>query len=82
MATFTSSLPEKTLDQLSAMAQQLNMPKNQIIYEALTKYFFEKEQQQYIDSFERLAGDEEMMKLAEMGLDDYLDQLNELNAHS
>jgi len=80
MAAFTSSLPEKTLDQLSAMAQQLNMPKNQIIYEALTKYFFEKEQQQYIDSFERLAGDEEMMKLAEMCLDDYFDQLNELDA--
>lgn len=80
MATFTSSLPEKTLDQLSAMAQQLNMPKNQIIYEALTRYFFEKEQQQYIDSFKRMAGDEEMMKLAEMGLDDYLDQLNELDA--
>lgn len=80
MVTFTSSLPEKTLEELSTMAQQLNMPKNQIIYEALTKYFFEKEQQQYIDSFERLAGDEEMMKLAEMGLDDYMDQLNALDA--
>lgn len=82
MATFTSSLPEKTLEQLSAMAKQLNMPKNQIIYDALTKYFFEMERQQFIDSFERVAGDEEMTELADMDLGDYLEQINALDAQS
>jgi predicted transcriptional regulator len=80
MATFTSSLPDKTLEQLSALAQRLHIPKNQIINEALTKYFFEIERQQFIDSFERVGQDDEMKELAEMGLDDYLDHLNELDA--
>jgi uncharacterized protein (DUF4213/DUF364 family) len=80
MVTYTSSLPEKTMDQLSEIAQQLNIPKNQVIYNALTKYFFDLERQQFIDSFERVAGDEEMKELAEMGMDDYINQLNDLDA--
>jgi predicted DNA-binding protein len=82
MITFTSSLPDKTLEQLSSLSKELDIPKNQIIYEALTKYFFEIERRQYIDSFERVAQDEEMIQLAETGLGDYLDQLNKMDVIS
>lgn len=82
MVTFISSLPEKTMDQLSEMAKKLEKPKNQVINDALTKYFFELERQQFIDSFERVAGDEDMKDLAEMGLEDYVSQLNSLGADS
>jgi hypothetical protein len=37
----------------------------------LTKYFFEIERKQYIDSFERVAQDEEMIQLGDAGLGDY-----------
>ena len=35
MATFTSSLPEKLLNQLATTAKELRMPKNKIIEKAL-----------------------------------------------
>lgn len=75
MATFTSSLPDKTLAQLSSMAKKLDIPKNQLINQALIRYFFELERQQYIDSFKEVACDDEMLELAEQGLGDFLDQL-------
>jgi len=81
MATFTSSLPDKTLAQLSSLAQKLDMPKNKLINQALIKYFFELERQQYIDSFKQVANDDEMLEMADLGLDDYLNQLNDLDAN-
>lgn len=81
MATFTSSLPDKTLEQLSSMAKKLDMPKNQLINQALIKYFFELERQQYIDSFKEVACDDEMHELADKGLGDYLEQLNTLDGN-
>lgn len=73
MATFTSSLPDMLLDQLATFSKQLDIPKNHLINEALTKYFYEIERRQYEASFERVALDGEMMELGEMGLLDYLD---------
>ena len=82
MITFTSSLPTKTMEQLNEVAKKLEKPKNQVINDALNKYFFDLERQQYIDSFERVAGDEDMKKLAEMGLEDYMTQLDSMDANS
>ncbi len=70
MASFTFSLPEKTLAKLSSLAQKLDVSKNQLINQALIKYFFELESQQYIDSFKQVGNDSEMLELAEMGLGD------------
>ncbi len=79
MATFTSSLPDKTLAQLASIAHRLDVPKNQLVNQALIKYFFEMERQQYIDSFKQIANDDEMLGMADMGLGDYLDQLTDLD---
>lgn len=81
MVTFTSSLPNKTIDQLAELSKKLGVPKNQLINEALTGYFHEIERRQYEASFERVALDDEMIEMAELGLEDYVDQLNRLNAY-
>jgi hypothetical protein len=81
MAIFTSSLPDKKLEPLPAIAKVMNLSKNQIIYDGLTKYLFEKEFQYYIDSFERVAKDTEMQTLDEIGLSN-LDQLKKFDAPS
>lgn len=76
MTTFTSSLPERTLEQLAEYATRLNLPKNAIIEKALNKYFYEIERELYAKSFKAIAGDDEVLGLPEMGLQDYVDQIN------
>ncbi len=78
MATYTSTLPNDMLDQLNEYAQKLNMPKNQLIERALRNYFDKLKKAEYIRSFQRAAQDEEVMALAEEGLDDYLKMVEEL----
>jgi predicted transcriptional regulator len=80
MANYTSSLPDSVLSRLNELAQTLKVPKNQIIERALNKYLTEVEKQLYIRSFKQLAGDEDMLKLAEEGMDDYLRILEEWDA--
>jgi predicted transcriptional regulator len=80
MANYTSSLPDSVLSKLNDLAQTLRVPKNQIIERALNKYLTEVERQLYIRSFKQLAGDEDMLKLAEEGMGDYLSVLEDWDA--
>ncbi len=80
MANYTSSLPESLLIRLAEMAQKLKVPKNQIIEHALNKYLTEVERQMYIRSFKQLAGDEDILALAEEGMDDYITLLEDWDA--
>lgn len=77
MVTYTSSLPEKTMEHLSEMAKKIKVPKNEIINRALTNYLEALERQQYIHSFKKLAGDQDMLDLAEEGMTDYYIKLME-----
>ena len=77
MTNYTSSLPESLLTQLNEMAQKLKVPKNQIIERALNKYLTEIERQMYIRSFKEIAGDEDMLAMAEEGMEDYITALDE-----
>lgn len=74
---FTSSLPIETLDQLDLYARKLRIPKNRIIEKALNAYFERLKKAEYELSFKKAANDEEMLSLAEKGLDDYLKMLTE-----
>lgn len=76
--TYTSSLPKDLLEELNRFAEKLHVPKNQLIERSLRAYFQHLRKLEYILSFQRAAGDEEMLSLAEEGLEDYLDQLDEL----
>lgn len=77
MVTFTSSLPEKTIELLNEMAKKMKAPKNEIINRALIHYLEAIERQQYINSFKKLAGDQELLDLAEEGMEDYYTQLDD-----
>ena len=80
MATFTSSLPDELLENLSKMATELKMPKNKIIEKALSLYLDQIERAQYIKSYKRMAKDEDMLLMAEEGMTDYLKTLEESEA--
>ena len=75
MTTFTSSLPDQVLEKLNEIAITLKVPKNQIIERALTRYLEQIERQMYIRSYKNIASDEELLSIAEEGLQSYNDEL-------
>lgn len=77
MATFTSSLPDELLDNLSKMAKELKMPKNKIIEKALELYLTEIEKAEYAKSFRRASKDKDTLLIAEEGMADYFKMLQE-----
>lgn len=76
MSTFTSTLPKELLDKLSQKSKSLSLPKNKLIESALTLYLEHLERAEYINSFKRAAKDEDVLKMAEDGMQDYLNQLD------
>ncbi len=76
MSTFTSTLPKELLDKLSQKSKSLSLPKNKLIESALTLYLEHLERAEYINSFKRAAKDEDVLKMAEEGMQDYLNQLD------
>lgn len=76
--TYTSSLPKELLEQLNEMAKELNLPKNKIIERSLRLYLKKLKKAEYIRSFQRASQDEEIMTLAEEGMEDYLNMVDEL----
>ena len=79
MSTFTSSLPDDLLDQLSAAAKELKLPKNKLIEKALTMYLEKIEKAKYIHSYKRMANDPEMTRVAEEGLEYWFNELDRLD---
>ena len=77
MATFTSTLPDDILQQLSEMAKKLSLPKNKIIERALSVYLDQLNRAEYVKSYKRAAVDEDILTIAEEGMEDYLKQLEE-----
>lgn len=78
MATFTSSLPQELLDQLAKTASELKIPKNKLIQKALQRYLIQIEKAQFAQSFQRAANDPEMLEIAEEGIEDWFQMLEEL----
>jgi len=72
MATFTSSLPDQLLEKLSAIAKELQLPKNRLIEKALEVYLDQIERAQYVKSYKMAGEDVEVMSVAEEGMIDYL----------
>ena len=75
MATFTSSLPDKLLAQLTEKANALSIPKNKLIERALRLYLEHLEKAEYIRSYRQASTDQDLLALAEEGMQDYLRQL-------
>ena len=77
MATYTSTLPDKILQQLSARAKKLSIPKNKIIELALSIYLDQLNKAEYVKSYKRAAKDDDILSIAEEGMEDYFNQLEE-----
>ncbi|MDN3724403.1 ribbon-helix-helix domain-containing protein [Aequorivita sp. SDUM287046] len=80
MATFTSSLPDDLLEDLSKMAKELKMPKNKILEKALKIYLEQLDKAAYLKSYRKMANDPDILALAEEGMADYFKQLEDLEA--
>lgn len=77
MATFTSTLPEDLLEELSKRAKELKLPKNKLIEKALRIYLEQLERSAYIKSYKRMSEDEDITLMAEEGMTEYLQQIDE-----
>jgi len=75
MATFTSSLPDEILQRLSEKAKKLSLPKNKIIERALSIYLDQLNRAEYIQSYKQAENDDDILTIAEEGMEDYLQQL-------
>ena len=75
MGTFTSTLPDNLLQLLHKKAKELALPKNKIIEKALTIYLNQLNKAAYIKSYKRMNNDENLLTMAEEGMEDYLTQL-------
>lgn len=75
MSTFTSSLPEDLLKELSEKAKKLSMPKNKLIEKALRIYLKQITRLEYIQSYQKVEQDQDVLSIAEEGMEDYLKQL-------
>jgi len=79
MATFTSSLPDHLLEQLSQAAKDLQLPKNKIIEKALEIYLEQLDRAAFLKSYKKMANDPDMLAMAEGGMEDYFKQLEDLD---
>lgn len=77
MSTFTSSLPEELLKRLAEAAQKLSVPKNKLIERALLIYLDQLKRAEYVQSYKQAAEDDNIIALAEEGMEAYLKQLGE-----
>jgi hypothetical protein len=75
MATFTSTLPDEMLKMLIEKAKALSLPKNKLIENALKLYLEHLERAEYIKSYRQAAADDDILLVAEEGMNDYLKQL-------
>lgn len=77
MTTFTSSLPDELIQKLNKVAQKLSLPKNKIIEKALTLYLEQISKAEYTKSYKQMNDDEDILQIAEEGMQDYYKQIIE-----
>ena len=75
MATFTSTLSDQLLERLAEKSNSLSVPKNKLIEIALRLYLEHLDKAEYIKSYKQASEDEDILLMAEEGMEDYLKQL-------
>lgn len=80
MSTFTSTLPDELLAELSEQAKKLKVPKNRLLEKALSTYLNHLKRLEYIRSYQQALKDENLIAMAEEGMAEYLKQLSDENA--
>jgi hypothetical protein len=77
MATFTSTLPDSLLQLLDEKSKKLSTPKNKLIERALRLYLDHLNRVEYVKSYKQMADDTDLLEIAEEGMEDYLQQLED-----
>ena len=77
MTTFTSTLPEDLLKLLKEKADKFSVPMNKLMEKALRIYLDQLNRAEYVKSYKEAAKDQDIMAIAEEGMEDYLKQLPE-----
>ena len=78
MTTFTSTLPDDLLKELTDAANKLNLPKNKLIEKALRLYLEQINKAAYIKSYREMGEDADVLTMAEEGMATYAKQLADL----
>lgn len=78
MTTFTSTLPDDLLKELTNAANKLNLPKNKLIEKALRLYLEQLNKAAYIKSYREMGEDADVLTMAEEGMATYAKQLADL----
>ncbi|MHA6281258.1 ribbon-helix-helix domain-containing protein [Salinimicrobium sp. CAU 1759] len=78
MGTFTSSLPQDLLDKLNSEAKKRGVAKNRLIEKALRIYLDQLNRAEYARSYSKAGKDQEIMAIAEEGMEAYLQDLKNL----
>lgn len=73
--TYTSKMDTALMDELTAYSKRLNKNKKELIEAALRNYFIQIKKLQYAESYKRANADAEIKEWADLGLDDYQQQL-------
>ena len=76
--TYTSTLPDKVMEEVVEYAKKKKISKNKVIEIAVKKLLEEEIRNELQRTFTLAANDKELFKMAEWGLGDYLEQLKEL----
>lgn len=76
MTAFTTSLPDDLLRELAARAESYGLPRNRFIESALRIYLDQLDRAEFRASYQRMAKDPSTLQLAEEGMVDYLEQLD------
>ncbi|MES1218041.1 MAG: CopG family transcriptional regulator [Bacteroidota bacterium] len=75
---YTSTLPIELKEDLEVYATRHKVSKNKVIEKALKKFLMEERKKTYAETFKKANNDPEMISMADWGLDDYLQQLKQL----
>jgi hypothetical protein len=73
----TTSLPAEIASRLDDYSRKFRIPKSKIFEQALEAYFEKIKKAEYIHSFKMAAREDEMLSMAEEGLEDYLKIIGE-----
>jgi predicted transcriptional regulator len=73
----TSSLSPELISRLDNYSRKFKIPKSRILEQALEAYFEKIKKAEYIRSFKMASEDQDMLSMAEEGLEDYLKIIGE-----
>ncbi len=77
--TYTSTLPNMVMEEVVEYAKKKKISKNKVIEIAVKKLLDEEIRNELMESFKKIANDPDMIEMAEWGMDDYAEQLKQLD---